>query len=43
MSKLHVIFGGNSGTGKAVAARCMAGKVKFFMGLYQILHKSLIS
>ena len=43
MSKLHVIFGGNSGTGKTVAARCMAGKVKFLMGLYQILHESSIS
>ena len=26
-----MIFAGNSGPGKTVAARCMAGKVKFFM------------
>ena len=31
MSKLHVILAGNPCTGKAMAARCMTGKVKFFM------------
>ena len=31
MSKLRMIFDGILGTGKTMAARCMAGKVKFFM------------
>ena len=30
MSTLHMIFAGNPGTGKPMAARRLAGKVRFF-------------
>ena len=49
--KLLMIFAGNPGAGKTIAARCMAGKAKFsgvhysnyFERKYQILRKSSIS
>ena len=34
MSTLHMILAGNPGTGETMAARCMAGEVKFFMSSF---------